>query len=149
MKAVALSPILLFVVVSACASLSPQAKAVLDADDHLVANCKFLGNVHGSSGWGGLMGSLGASNAMKGARENAAELGATHVVRTSEESGAFMASVWVRAYQCAPPTEVADGRRVAVASIVHNEILPLRGYARSADLAETERLSEYCWAHAT
>jgi hypothetical protein len=118
MKAVELSPILLLVVASACASLSPQAKAVLDADDHLVANCKFLGNVHGSSGWGGLMGSLGASNALKGARENAAELGATHVVRTSEESGAFMASVWVRAYQCAPPTQVASpGPAAAPASV--------------------------------
>jgi hypothetical protein len=107
MKAVPIPAILPFVVVCSCASLSPQAKAIMDADDHLVANCKFLGNVHGSSGWGGLAGGVGVENAKNGARENAAELGATHVVWVSE-SGGLVSSGLARAYACAPSTQVAS-----------------------------------------
>jgi hypothetical protein len=106
MKAVSIPPLFLFVVVCSC-GLSPAAKSILDADDHLVANCKFLGNVHGSSGWGGFAQGAGIENAKNGAREDAAKLGATHVVWVSE-SGGFMPTGSARAYQCAPSTQVAS-----------------------------------------
>jgi hypothetical protein len=105
MRAVSISPLLLFVVVCAC-GVSQAAKSILDADDHLVADCKFLGNVHGSSGWGGFAQGAGIENAKNGAREDAAKLGATHVVWVSE-SGGFMPTGSARAYQCAPSARVA------------------------------------------
>jgi hypothetical protein len=115
-KAVSIFPLLLFVVVCSC-GLSPAAKTILDADDHLVANCKFLGNVHGSSGWGGFAQGAGIENAKNGAREDAAKLGATHVVWVSE-SGGFMPTGSARAYQCAPSAQVASpGPTVGSASV--------------------------------
>jgi hypothetical protein len=106
MNAASISPVFLFVVVCSC-GLSPAAKSILDADDHLVANCKFLGNVHGSSGWGGFAQGAGIENAKNGAREDAAKLGATHVVWVSE-SGGLIPTGSARAYQCAPSIQVAS-----------------------------------------
>jgi len=54
---------------------------VRDADQSDVGRCEFVGRVSGSSSWGGTSAcGTGERNAMNEAREQAAELGATHVV---------------------------------------------------------------------
>jgi hypothetical protein len=65
----------------------------------MVASCKYLGEVQGSSGWGNLAASAGMENAKTEARENASKLGATHVV-WNNISGGMAPSVSGKAYQC-------------------------------------------------
>ena len=66
---------------SGCA-VAPSAFAsrVQEADAQMIASCKYIGEVQGSSGWGNLAASAGMENAKNEARENAAKLGATHVL---------------------------------------------------------------------
>lgn len=61
---------------------SAAAACVQDADTSMVASCKYLSEVQGSSGWGNLAASAGIENAKTEARENAAKLGATHIYWT-------------------------------------------------------------------
>lgn len=76
-----LALIVLSILFTGCStSLSPQAINVKDADFRTVENCQFAGDVHGSSGWGNLAASTGIQNAKNEAREQAAALGATHVI---------------------------------------------------------------------
>jgi hypothetical protein len=65
----------------------------------MVAGCTFLGQVQGSSGWGNLAASQGMENARNEAQEQAAELGATHVV-WSNVSGGYSPYATGRAYRC-------------------------------------------------
>ena len=87
-------------VFSGCA-VAPSAAAarVQEADAQLVASCKYLGEVQGSSGWGNLAASAGMENAKSEARDNAAKLGATHVVWNSITAG-FSPYVSAKAYKC-------------------------------------------------
>jgi hypothetical protein len=89
--------------ISACAMApSERAAAVRDADEHMVEACRYVGEVQGASGWGGPGGtSAGATNSRNEARDQAAALGATHVVwnpASSTQTGATMVSG--RAYRC-------------------------------------------------
>ena len=78
---------------------SPQAVAVRDADQKMVENCEFVGDVMGSSGWGGIVASVGTRNAQNEARDQAAQLGATHVT-WNMLSGGWAPSVSGKAYRC-------------------------------------------------
>lgn len=83
-----------------CASRpSKEAQAVQAADERTVAGCTMLGEVQGSSGWGGLAASKGMQNARNEALESAAELGATHIVWVGTAGGFTPYSVG-RAYKC-------------------------------------------------
>lgn len=75
-------------VFSGCA-VAPSADAarVQEGDAQMVVSCKYVGEVQGSSGWGNLAASAGMENAKSEARENAAKLGATHVVWNSITGG--------------------------------------------------------------
>ena len=97
--------ILFFVVVAilmlnGCATtLSQSAARVVDADTKMTENCKFLGDVLGSSGWGGFGISVGVNNAKNEAREKAASMSATHIVWHGV-SGGTCPSVSGKAYLC-------------------------------------------------
>jgi len=87
--------------INGCAtSRSAGAIRVQEADKTAVANCSYLGEVEGASGWGGFLGaSTGKENAKNEALEKAVQLGATHVVWT-DVGGFFVPSATGRAYKC-------------------------------------------------
>ena len=86
--------------VSACAtSASPQAQNIKDADQTVVAQCTYVGDVTGTSGVGGLGAATGIENAKNAAREKAVKLGATHIVWGSVQGG-YSPSVAGKAYKC-------------------------------------------------
>ena len=79
---------------------SSAASGVRDADAKMVETCKYVGEVDGSSGWGGLAASAGMENAKNAAREQAAtKLGATHIVWNAINGG-MAPSVSGKAYKC-------------------------------------------------
>lgn len=65
----------------------------------MVSSCKYLGEVQGSSGWGNLAASAGMENAKTEARENAARLGATHILWNAI-AGGYAPYVSGKAYKC-------------------------------------------------
>lgn len=82
-------------------SISAVAPAqVRDADDRMVANCEYLQDVQGTSGWGGAWGAgAGINGAKKSARKKAAQLGATHVV-WGQITSKGTTHIQARAYRC-------------------------------------------------
>lgn len=83
-----------------CATtLSQSAARLIDADMKMTENCKFIGDVHGSSGWGNLAASTGIENAKNEAREKAATMGATYIVWTGM-AGGYSPYVSGKAYLC-------------------------------------------------
>ena len=92
--------IMLSLIVSGCAtSRSVGASRIREADSTTVSGCKYLGDVHGSSGWGNLAASVGMENAKNEAWERASELGATHIV-WNQISGGYSPYVSGKAYYC-------------------------------------------------
>lgn len=92
-------------VLAGCATtLSSTASRVIQADDQMVASCRFLGQVSGSSGFGNIAASTGMENARNEATEQAARLGATHIV-FQRVSGGYSPSADARAYKCEPPNK--------------------------------------------
>lgn len=90
----------------ACATSRHGAAALVrEADAGMVRNCTYVGEVHGTSGWGGLAAGVGIDNAKNGALKRASKLKATHVVWSSIEGG-YMPQVSGAAYRC----EDTDGR---------------------------------------
>ena len=88
-----------FALTGCATTKSALATKVLDADEKVVSNCKYLGEVTGTSGWGNLAASTGINNAKNEAFEYAAGLGATHIVWT-QISGGYSPFVNGRAYRC-------------------------------------------------
>ena len=87
-------------ILSGCTTaLSPHAKNIIPADYKMVASCTYLGEVHGSSGWGNIAASQGMQNAMNEAQEQAASLGATHIVWSSIVGGNSPFTT-AKAYKC-------------------------------------------------
>ena len=87
-------------VLSGCATtLSSQAMRIHDADTNMIGNCNYIGEVHGSSGWGNIAASTGIRNAKNEAREQASAMGATHIVWTNL-SGGYSPFVSGKAYSC-------------------------------------------------
>ena len=78
---------------------SPKASNIQDADYRQVKNCRFVGDVYGSSGWGNLAASTGIQNAKNEAREQAAAIGATHIVWVQIVGGSSPYVVG-KAYRC-------------------------------------------------
>jgi len=89
-----------FVAMTGCTtSLSARAMKVQDADTVTVARCRFVGDVQGSSGWGNLAASAGMQNAKNEGREQAATMGATHVIWTGV-AGGYSPYATGKAYSC-------------------------------------------------
>ena len=72
-----------------CTTISEQGRMVRDASSDMVKSCQFVGFVHGSSAWAGMMSSTALESARAEARNEAAELGATHIVWKVQDSNAF------------------------------------------------------------
>ncbi len=89
----------LFTFVSCATTLSSTAIKIKEADIKTVENCKYLGEVHGSSGWGNLGASVAMQNAKNEALEKAAKLGATHVI-WNNITGGYSPYVSGKAYYC-------------------------------------------------
>jgi hypothetical protein len=100
-RALLSTSLVLFVMsLSGCATTpSVEAAKVADADESSVVDCRFVGEVQGSSGWGNLAASTGMENAKNEAREKAAKLGATNIVWQSV-SGGYSPYATGRAYAC-------------------------------------------------
>jgi hypothetical protein len=75
------------------------ARNIVDADLHMVENCKYIGSFVGTSGTGNLAQAIGITNAKNEVREKAALNGATHVMWT-EVIGGYSPYVNGRAYIC-------------------------------------------------
>ena len=85
---------------SGCATtLSTSGLSVREADEKMVTECRFLGSVQGSSGFGNVAASVGMQNAKNQAIERAAGMGATHIV-FGDIRGGYSPSVQGRAYTC-------------------------------------------------
>jgi hypothetical protein len=82
---------------SSTASLS--AMKIKPAEQKAVEHCVYLGDVQGSSGFGGVAASQGMENSKVEAREGAAKLGATHIV-WSNIVGGYAPSAFGKAYKC-------------------------------------------------
>lgn len=94
------SVLVLCSVLSSCATtLSSTGRSIAAADDKMVAGCKFVGDVQGSSGWGGLAASTGMENSKNEALESAGTLGATHVVWVNVQGG-YIPFAHGKAYKC-------------------------------------------------
>lgn len=80
-----------------CVSMTPAAEAVrITTSPDVVANCKFLGNVKATSGFGGPLGTaLGESNAEKALQKKTLKLGGNVLNLTS--SGVHSSG---EAYRC-------------------------------------------------
>lgn len=77
-----------------------RAAQVKDADAKMVEACTYVGDVEGTSIWGGPGGHGAAMNNSKNeARDQAAKLGATHVV-WSPMSQSTLTAISGRAYRC-------------------------------------------------
>ena len=99
------SLLMLTLVISGCAtSRSIGASRIREADIATVSGCKYLGEVHGSSGWGNIAASVGMGNAKNEACERASELGATHIV-WNQIAGGYSPYVSGKAYLCVEPTK--------------------------------------------
>ena len=84
-------------VVGCATGLSTAGAKIQDADPKIIEGCRYLGEVHGSSGWGNLAASTGIQNAKNEAIESAAALGATHIIWTNI-AGGYSPNVSGRAY---------------------------------------------------
>lgn len=93
------SVVAIFMLTGCATTLSQSAARVIDADMKMAENCKFIGDVHGSSGWGNLAASAGIENAKNEAREKAAAMGATHIVWTGM-AGGYSPYISGKAYLC-------------------------------------------------
>jgi hypothetical protein len=83
--------------VTACATTpSPLAQRVKVVDAEEVSTCRPVTDIRGASGWGWLFASTATRNAKTEALEQAASVGATHVVWTSVARG----SATGKAYRC-------------------------------------------------
>jgi hypothetical protein len=86
-------------VVGCVSAPSRAVQEIKDADEQMVANCKFLANVVGNCTMG--PGAKGREQiARRRAREHALELGATHVVWIEGNAGYSATRVEARAYRC-------------------------------------------------
>jgi hypothetical protein len=87
-------------VVGCATTRSPQAAALVEADEAMVAGCELVGTFNGTSGWGGSGATaVGANNAKNAVYKRAAAAGATHVVFTELTGGMFTKATG-RGYRC-------------------------------------------------
>lgn len=91
-----------------CNALSPVYPKVITADAKILSKCKYLGEVLGAAGeyipsnWRGQVASneIQIQNAKVRALQEAADLGATHVVWGGEIEQGYHAHITARAYKC-------------------------------------------------
>jgi hypothetical protein len=81
-------------------ALLPAAAAIHELPPERVGECQFLATVHGSSGWGGVLSSVGEEGAKIELVNQAARLQATDIVWVSVSGGMGGGEAMARAYRC-------------------------------------------------
>ena len=105
---------LTFVSATSCTGhLSPKAESLIETTRDRVLECKYLGIVQGRSGWGMAMAEVGRRNAKIEAMEQAASLGATHVVWEEPSRNVWSPTSW-GTRTSAPTGERSDEIRTPV-----------------------------------
>jgi hypothetical protein len=84
------------------AQAAPPADIIIVKDEATVATCEFLGEVKGSSAWGGLVTNMAYNHARDALKKRAGRLGATHVVLLDSSSGPAGSNMLGNAYKCPP-----------------------------------------------
>jgi len=92
------------VVVTGAAYAATTADAMIVKDESTVASCEFLGEVKGSSAWGGLVTNMAYNRARDALKKRAREIGATHIVLLDSSSGPMGSNMLGNAYKCATKT---------------------------------------------
>ncbi|MBP7650882.1 MAG: DUF4156 domain-containing protein [Phenylobacterium sp.] len=91
------------------AALAAQAtEIIIVKDESSVAGCEYLGEVKGSSAWGGLVTNMAYNRARDGLKKRALALGATHVVLLDSSSGPMGSNTLGNAYKCPTRLPRAD-----------------------------------------
>ena len=84
-----------------CASTGfDPGSTVKIVDATAVVNCRYLDDVHGTSGYYGIFANRGFEIARKRALLQAAKIGATHIVWLSPTQGYGSTEVHAKAYRC-------------------------------------------------
>ena len=87
-------------IISGCNTNPPTgASAIQDADEQTVADCELIGPVDGASSPAGIGGALSMNGARHASRQQAASLGATHIVWL-RVSGGYVPQATGNAYRC-------------------------------------------------
>ena len=94
-----LASTLLLISAGCATTLSPAAASIQPADQSTIVGCTFVGDVSGSSGWGNLAASQGMQNAKNEGLEQAAAMGATHVIWVNI-AGGYSPYANGKAYKC-------------------------------------------------
>ena len=93
--------VLLAAFLESCAgNTREQAPKVQIADDAMVSGCRYLDNVHGTSGLYGVFAQRGFDNARSDVLSKAQEIGATHVVWIPTSQGYGSSQAEGKAYRC-------------------------------------------------
>lgn len=87
---------LIAIMSTSCMTMSSKARSLVEADDKMVENCKFIGSARGWTGWG----SAGISNARVDTLDRAAEMGATHYVWAPDTTSVGVAYANAKCYIC-------------------------------------------------
>lgn len=83
---------------TSCATLTPAAKLVRDAEKKSVEKCQFIGDLSSTANWSS---SVNMEVARTWLRNEAAEKGATHLVWEAFGHGSYSTTtVWAKAYRC-------------------------------------------------
>lgn len=98
------------ILLSACSSVSDKAAMVKEADRAMVQalNCRLLGKVNITTDTRGQSFAAGIDYAKNLAREDAADMGASHILWTDTERG-FVTTVRGEAYDCSKSKNPASG----------------------------------------
>lgn len=91
-------PVIMLCTVAGCASYKSNG-IIIESSPSEIEGCKYISNVIGTSGWGGLASTTGINNAKEQAKQQAVDLGATHIVWLSINGG-YSPSVSANAYKC-------------------------------------------------
>jgi hypothetical protein len=78
----------------------PPPAGITVADSKMVANCTYVGDVHGTSPFYGVFVNTALTQTRQVAMEEAVKLGATHVVFTSTSTGYGSTAASGQAYRC-------------------------------------------------
>lgn len=87
-------------VLAGAAHAETPSEVIIVKDEASVAGCEFLGEVKGSSAWGGMVTNMAYNRAPDTLKKRARALGATHVVLLDSSSGAMGSNMLGNAYKC-------------------------------------------------
>jgi len=87
--------------IASCVTMSPAAKTIHDAEPKTVEHCMFLADL---STHGPTFANDQITMARKKLRNQAADIGATHLVWKAFQQGWNGSTVWAKAYRCGENT---------------------------------------------